>query len=111
MTIESNSYSSLGGACKRAWLPYLIASAAILVVFAVTLHLMGRVGWYKGGFGLWTSDAWGKRTSQDFLDPYSFTHVLHGIIFYGLLYPLRHKLSMQQRFLACLLIEVAWELL
>jgi hypothetical protein len=60
----------------------LLAAVAIFPVFGGLLYLEGRPGWCKYGFGL-LSAAWSHCTSQHFVDPYSLTHVLHGIIFFG----------------------------
>ena len=49
---------------------------------AVALRLLGRRLWCVLGDWLpWTLDAWSSHTSQHFLDPYTFTHILHGIGF------------------------------
>jgi hypothetical protein len=45
------------------------------------LHAEGRAWWCScGHLSLWVGDAWGPDTSQQFLDPYSLTHVLHGFL-------------------------------
>ncbi len=85
------------------------ALSAILVLHAITLHLMGRIAWCECGFGLWTSHAWSSDTSQMLADPYSFTHVIHGIIFYAILRCFASWIPLQGRFLVALVIEVAWE--
>ena len=85
--------------------------AALLVLHAITLHLMGRIAWCKCGFGLWTSHAWSNETSQMLADPYSFTHVIHGIIFYFVLRYLMPSIPLHARLLAAMVIEVGWEVL
>jgi hypothetical protein len=74
------------------------------------LYLEGRPGWCKYGLGLWTA-AWTHCTSQHFLDPYSLTHILHGIIFYWLLRPFASKLALHWRLIAAMVLEIGWELL
>jgi hypothetical protein len=91
--------------------PVLAAMSGLLVVHALTLHFMGRIDWCKCGFGLWTSQAWSSETSQMLLDPYSATHVIHGILFYALLWLAAPRASLRSRFLAALLAEVAWEII
>jgi hypothetical protein len=88
----------------------LVAAIALLMVFGMMLVVEGRPVWCKYGFGLWSA-AWRRCTSQQFLDPYSLTHVLHGIIFYWLLQPFERRLSLRWRLVAALAIEVGWELL
>lgn len=90
---------------------YLALGFAVLVIHVAVLYVMGRIPWCASGFGIWTSDAWSDRTSQDFADPYSFSHVLHGVIFYWALQHLAKNRSMPQRFILAMLIEVAWEIL
>jgi hypothetical protein len=67
------------------FLPWL-AMAAVLVLTALELRHQGRRWWCACGRPTpWSGDAWGPHNSQHFLDPYSFTHVLHGLLFCGLL--------------------------
>ena len=83
--------------------------AVLLVGFWVTLKLLGRQFLSDSGFGLWTG-AWTKNTSQWVADPYSFSHLLHGIIFYWCLFPARRWLGVPARFMIACLIEAAWEI-
>jgi hypothetical protein len=93
--------------CSRST---LVAAAGLLLVFGTMLIAEGRPAWCKYGLGLWTA-AWTRCTSQHFFDPYSLTHVLHGIIFYWLLRPLERRLSLRWRLIAALAFEIGWELL
>ena len=60
---------------------------------------------------LWTSDAWSSLTSQTFFDPYSFTHLLHGLMFCGLLTLLVRGLPTSWRLCMAITIEAIWELI
>lgn len=85
--------------------------ALIVVLFALILWSMGRIPICKCGIGLW-SGASEESTSQHFFDPYTFSHVLHGLIFYGVLSLFfRKKLSVVSRLQIAMLIEVSWEVL
>jgi hypothetical protein len=88
----------------------LLAAAVIFLVFGGLLYLEGRPAWCKDGFGL-LSAAWSHCTSQHCLDPYSLTHVLHGIIFFWLLRPFASKAGLHWRLIAALVLEIGWELL
>ena len=88
-----------------------IAGAVILVVFVLVLHLMGRIPICECGFGIWTGSPRSSSTSQHLFDPYSFTHILHGILFYAALVPFKNKLTLRERLIAAILMEVAWETL
>jgi len=87
----------------------------ILTVLAATageLHQQGRSWWCScGRASLWTGNAWGAFTSQTFLDPYSFTHLLHGLAFCGLLTLFLRGVSTRWRFLIAITIEAVWELI
>ena len=78
--------------------------------FAILLAVQWRPVWCKYGFGLWTG-AWTHCTSQLLFDPYTLSHVLHGIIFYWLLVPFKTKLALHWRMIVGLGIEIGWELL
>jgi hypothetical protein len=88
-------------------------SIAILVALVVIhwgfLILEGRPAWCKYGLGFWTN-AGTHCTSQNFLDPYSFSHALHGIIFYWALAWLWPKSPREWRLIAAIGIEIGWEL-
>lgn len=69
-----------------------------------------------GRFGWWDGNIWGSENSQRVADAYSFSHIIHGMIFYGFLWLIAVKLNlprfvMKYRFLAALLLEAGWELL
>ena len=71
---------------------------------------MGRIPWYEGGIGLWTWSPASPQTSQLVGDPYSFSHILHGVIFFWFLFLFRKKLPIDVRFLSAMVIEIAWEI-
>jgi hypothetical protein len=88
----------------------LLITLTLLVVFGLLLSLEGRVGWCKYGLGFW-ADAWTHCTSQHFLDPYSLSHFLHGVIFYWALRLLFPRAPLSWRVVAAIVIEMGWELL
>ena len=98
----------------------IIVPALLIVLIsaggAIQLHQQGRSWWCKCTNFLWTSDAWGSLTSQTFLDPYSFTHLLHGFMFAGLLllftrFILKRDLSTSWRLVIAIALEALWEIL
>ena len=82
----------------------------IFVLFVVTLRLMGRISFCECGLGLWTGNPAGSDTSQLFADPYSWSHFLHGIIFYWVARKVFPRLKIQHWFLLALITEVGWEI-
>jgi hypothetical protein len=95
------------------YLPYFLMFAVITAAI-FTLHFEGRIWWCKWDTPaqIWSSDAWGKHNSQHLFDPYSFTHILHGLGYYGLLRLIfRRKLSLAWLLFIAVLAESAWEIL
>lgn len=64
-----------------------------------------------GTFLFWNGDAWGSETSQHLFDPYTFTHLLHGLGFYGLIVLAVPRLRIVWRFWLAVLIESVWEVI
>jgi hypothetical protein len=64
------------------------AAGIILVLAAATGALelqMGRPPAYtKGPVRVWVGDVQSDQNSQQLADPYTFTHVIHGALFYGI---------------------------
>lgn len=58
---------------------------------------------------LWAGDIWSSDNSQHLFDPYSFTHVLHGVVFYALLAWSLPRLTANWRLAIALAIEAGWE--
>ncbi len=87
-----------------------LVAGSLLLAFVLLLRAEGRILWCKSGIGLWSA-AWTPCTSQHLLDPYTLSHVLHGVLFYWLLRPFAKQISLQWRLVLALLAETAWELL
>jgi Protein of unknown function (DUF2585) len=93
-----------------AWACLLIG-AALLVLLALVLLLMGRPPWCRCGYiKLWHGDVMSSENSQHIADWYTFSHIIHGFGLYGILWLLGRRWSLELRFLLALLIEVAWEI-
>ena len=95
------------GRDRRADVVVVIA----LVVITATLEIgMGRSLTYsKGPVRWWVGDVNSDQNSQQLSDPYSFTHVIHGALFYGLTSVAMGPASVGARALAAVAIESAWE--
>jgi len=63
-----------------------LAVAAVLIATMLLLHAEGR-SWICscGRLSIWAGQVCSSNNSQHFLDPYSFTHVLHGFLYLWLL--------------------------
>jgi hypothetical protein len=87
----------------------ILLSLALTIAFMAILWASGRPWICKSGIGLWTG-AWTHCTSQHLLDPYSLTHVLHGIIFYWLLRLALPNVALHWQLFIAVAVEIGWEL-
>jgi hypothetical protein len=88
------------------------ASLAVFVLTGGIEFWMGRSPLGPDGrFGFWEGNIWSSECSQRLADPYSFSHLAHGVLFFGLLWLVARKLPARYRFLVAVLIEAGWELL
>jgi len=95
----------------RKFIPWL-AIVAIQVGTALGLRSQGRLWWCSCNYLLvWFGDPWSSDNSQYLLDPYSFTHVLHGFLLCGLLALVAPRLSTVWQLWLAVTIETAWEIL
>jgi len=87
-----------------------IALGLVLLLIVVLLRVEGRMFLCDcGHFAVWTGDTCSSQTSQQLFDPYSFTHVLHGFLFFWLMTLLFRRMSAGWQFCLALLLEGAWE--
>ena len=87
-------------------------AVAVGMAMAIVLYLMGQPLWCRcGGLSPWSWDIWSSHNSQHLVDPYFFTHVLHGVVLCGLLYWLPRRVSEPSRFLTAVILEAGWEIL
>lgn len=64
-----------------------------------------------GHFGWWDGNVWSSENSQRVADAYTFSHLIHGMLFYAFLWLVARRLPVKYRFLLAILIEAGWELL
>jgi hypothetical protein len=83
----------------------------IMLVQALVLHGMGRIWLCScGTIRLWVSDIRSVEMSQQVTDWYTFSHIVHGILFYGLLRLLLPRLPVLSRLAIAVGIEATWEI-
>jgi uncharacterized protein DUF2585 len=90
----------------------LLISLCIVAVAAGVLYAMGRIPMCKcGTIKLWYGGRGDAEMSQHLTDWYSYSHVLHGIIFYWLLTMVaKGRLSVAARMVIAMGIEAGWEI-
>lgn len=95
---------------RPAW-QYAAASLAVIVIFALTLLGMGRVPWCTCGYvKFWHGVVFSSENSQHIADFYTFSHVIHGFAFFGILWLFARRLPVGVRAVGAVIAEVAWEI-
>lgn len=93
----------------RAWLSL---GALFIVAQAGILYLLGQPTICECGIvKVWESAVLSVGNSQHLSDWYSFSHIIHGVIFYALLTYFFPRMPLFARFAFAVGIEVAWEIL
>jgi hypothetical protein len=96
-------------ASKRCY--YVVFAVLILAATAVILTAMGREPICKCGYvKLWHGVVFSAENSQHISDWYTFSHIIHGFIFYGLLWLAGRNWPFGLRLCLALVVECGWEI-
>jgi len=99
---------------KRFLLKQKVAASviALVVLQIIVLVYLGQPTICTcGEIKLWEGVVTSIGNSQQLSDWYTFSHIIHGFIFYLFLTLLFPRLSLVQRFLLAICIEIGWEIL
>jgi hypothetical protein len=89
----------------------LFALAALAIVAAVELAMGRHPICTCGTVELWVGGRDSPKTSQMLADWYSLSHVVHGLLFYSLLWVVARSWPVERRFLTALSLEAIWEMI
>ena len=94
---------------RRDYYPW-IAVSIVVIAATISLNFQGRVWWCQAGdYSPWSWDIWSTHNSQHVIDPYSFTHVLHGVLEFWLIGLIFKRMPIAWRFFLAIVIESTWE--
>lgn len=95
----------------RSRLPLMI-TVLIILVTAFYLLWIGREPICKCGYiRLWHGETMSSENSQHISDWYTPSHLIHGFLFYGILWLIARRMAWGWRLAVATLVESAWEVL
>lgn len=90
----------------------LAIGAAIFALAASAEFAMGRRLWgINNVAGVWSGDIWSSHNSQFLADPYSFSHLTHGMLMFGVCWLIASSWPVHMRALMTLIAEASWEVI
>jgi hypothetical protein len=94
---------------SRDYLPWLTI-LILFVIAAIVLNIQGRVWWCEAGdYVPWSWLIWSRHNSQHLIDPYTFTHILHGVAEFWIISLIFRKVPLVWRLAIAVGIEGTWE--
>ncbi|MEF2554473.1 DUF2585 family protein [Aurantimonas sp. A2-1-M11] len=89
---------------------YLLVAAGFIALQALALLAMGQPPICECGYvTLWSGSVSGPENSQQLTDWYTYTHIIHGIAFYLILWLVAPATPIGLRFAVAVGIEAGWE--
>ena len=93
---------------------YILGTALVVAIAAIILLAMGRVPVCKCGYvKLWHGVVLSSENSQHVSDWYTFSHIIHGFAFYGILWLIGRRFgwTVGLRLVIVTVVEAGWEIL
>jgi len=96
---------------RRGLLAGLALAAILVAAQGITLYLMGQPPICDcDTVKVWHGVVQSSENSQHISDWYTFSHVIHGFVFYGLLWLAMPRVNFGFRLALAVMLEVAWEI-
>ncbi len=98
---------------------FIIILIGIITAQILSLYAMGRLPICACGFvKFWEGDVMSSSNSQQIADWYTFSHIIHGFIFYAMMYFINRKFFIKKGglpiawwLIVAVLLEVGWEII
>jgi hypothetical protein len=74
------------------------------------LAINDAVWWSSAHASVWSSDIWSRANSQHPLDPYTLTHMMHGVLCFLTVNIFAKRLPLSRQFFLTVVFACAWEL-
>jgi hypothetical protein len=94
----------------RRWQADVAVAVAIVCVTALLELSMGRALTYRNGpIRPWVSEVHSDQNSQQISDWYTFSHIIHGALFFGATHLMMRRAPLALRLAVAVTLEATWE--